>query len=1044
MILRKHRFLRSACSRWLIGNGGRTFLVLALAAPLLSVPALAQNQSPIFPTSQFTAPVGVVTALATGDFNGDGLPDQAYISVPPYSPTPTPPPTLIVLLNQGVNVPVVPVTTNSLSGCPGGSNELVAADMNKDNKLDLVLTCPAGYVAVLLGNGDGSFQNPAYYAVPGVQKLAPPVDLNGDGYLDVAASSLLGNSLALAVLLNQGSAAPGMLATAKSYAGQTQLTSGPMVTGDFNGDGKQDVVAGGTQLEVFYGNGDGTLQAVQTTTGGGNPVAGDFNHDGMTDIAYVAYPSNPSGLYSFQVLLGNANGKFTTGINLSLDYYLSGAFPFVVGPTNGGNNVNLGLVGDYTAILIGDGSGGFVFGNSYTLAGYPAATQAGSDGRTDLVMTAIPGFVVLAGNGDGTFQGVFRIPLGADYSELVNGSPNGQLVGADLNGDGLTDVLGVSGSGNLVSALDRGDGTFSPSITTTGSSLSSLATGDFNGDGKIDAVGISTTSQNSTLFFYSGNGNGTFQPSLPGLILNAPGVQVAVTGDFNGDNHLDLVVPYSANFPATGSGLIFVPGKGDGTFGSPILFSQQNALTYQQLLVADLNNDKKLDLIWNSAVYLGNGDGTFHQIPLALSGTPLVIADLNGDAIPDVVMDTGSVNIYAGNGDGTFQASPFYTASLPNQATPPPSSGSVGDVNGDGRPDLLVHHFTVNGDNMLSVFLGDGQGNFTLDSNAYYTSFFNGTSGGVLARLNNQAPKLPNDNALDYLGFSVGGVIPLLNQTNPKPTAPTPLPSSTVLSSSANTADEKQQFTLTAAVTGLNPTGTVSFVSGGTTLGTGAAVNGVATFSASFAAAGSYAVTANYAGDGNNLPSSSNPVTIMIAAPDFTVAATPASGSVSPGQSTTFTLKVSSVAGYSGTVKFSCGALPSLAACSFAPASVTPSGSAVSSTLTVTTAAASALLSPERPFGPSSPWIPAGGLAMAGVMGLAFVPGKMRRWNRQLRLLSWGFLLASLSLAIVGCGGGNSTPSNPGTPAGTYSISVSASDGAGGPQHAASISLTVQ
>jgi hypothetical protein len=102
------------------------------------------------------------------------------------------------------------------------------------------------------------------------------------------------------------------------------------------------------------------------------------------------------------------------------------------------------------------------------------------------------------------------------------------------------------------------------------------------------------------------------------------------------------------------------------------------------------------------------------------------------------------------------------------------------------------------------------------------------------------------------------------------------------------------------------------------------------------------------------------------------------------------------------------------------------------------------MLHPERPFGPSSPWIPAGGLAIAGVMGVAFSPGKMRRWNRQLRLLSWGFLLASLSLAVVGCGGGNKMTSQPGTPAGTYSISVSASDSAGGPKHGASISLTVQ
>jgi hypothetical protein len=69
-------------------------------------------------------------------------------------------------------------------------------------------------------------------------------------------------------------------------------------------------------------------------------------------------------------------------------------------------------------------------------------------------------------------------------------------------------------------------------------------------------------------------------------------------------------------------------------------------------------------------------------------------------------------------------------------------------------------------------------------------------------------------------------------------------------------------------------------------------------------------------------------------------------------------------------VKFSCGSLPSLATCSFAPASVTPSGGTpITSTLTITTAAATAMLDPDRPFGPKSPWIPAGGLALAGVIG---------------------------------------------------------------------------
>ncbi len=408
------------------------------------------------------------------------------------------------------------------------------------------------------------------------------------------------------------------------------------------------------------------MQAAQTTPGGPNLVTADFNHDGLTDIAYIQGQTE-IGLISLQVLLGNSSGKFTRGMNLPLDSWLGNPSLFIAGTTNDGSNVDLALIDNYSSILLGDGQGGFQYGNSYDSGGFPAGTETGTDGKTHLVFNTGVGFSILAGNGDGTFQGTLRILLGQGNFTTTN--IYGQFVTADLNGDGLTDVVGIGATSNLVSALGRGDGTFSSAYTVSGSSIGNLGQGDFNGDGKVDVVGISGVNQDSALAFFAGNGDGTFQPSVAAVDLTTSGALVPVSGDFNGDNHLDVIVPYALRFPAMGSGLIYVPGKGDGSFGSPVLFSQQNSSVIQGVLVGDLNNDKKLDLVWNGAVYLGSGDGTFQQAPLGISGTALAIADLNGDGIPDLLMGTGpgSGGIYAGNGDGTFQPTPFYTVPLPNQ-----------------------------------------------------------------------------------------------------------------------------------------------------------------------------------------------------------------------------------------------------------------------------------------------------------------------------------------------------------------------------------------
>ena len=783
---------------------------------------------------------------------------------------------------------------------------------------------------------------------------------------------------------------------------------------------------------MFYGNGDGTLQtqqAVQSPPGGTTFVATDLNHDGFTDVAYLTTPG--TGLpQAIQVVLGQSNGLFTVGSSLQLSASINYANLVLAGTTNSGTNINLAAIGGITTILLGDGNGGFSAGHSYAQSGNVTVEP---DGNYSLIFNTELGLI---GNGDGTFQGIPATPVGA----------NG-FVTADLNNDGLTDLVFIDSQRNLTGAIGRGDGSFTTAGQVTGAPYSGIpATGDFNSDGKIDAVAIlpgngvghgATTAQDSELFFYKGNGDGTFQPSTPGVDLQVIGASGAVTGDFNGDGKLDVVVQYNNQYasPPT-TGLVFLPGNGDGTFGTPDSFAQGTACP--NVLVADLNKDGKLDLVCGAA-FLGKGDGTFNQQPLGLVGTTLALGDLNGDGIPDIVIPVAGsqVAIYAGRGDGTFQTSPFYTTTALTQYSLPAASATIGDVNADGNPDLLIQYSSY-----VAVFLGNGQGIFTADSNTYFLSAQrtgSETTGplSVLAHLNNQAPAPASDHALDYLSFFKGAVISLLNQTNPAPSAPSPLASKISLVASLTTAAPGQQRTLTATVTGLAPTGTVSFLSGGKTLGTGSLSKGVATLSTSFAAAGSFSVTASYTGDANNLSSTSNSVAITVVAPDYTVTASPAMATITVGQSATTTLTITPVGGYNGTVKFTCGTLPAGATCTFAPATITPSGGAVTTKLTVATTATTT--SRLRPFS-----TPLQGVALAFLFILGLSPHRIRVVNH--RLLRTGLLTLVLVTSLVSLSGCNASTKTtiPGTPTGDQTIVVTAADSSGAVSHAINFQVTVQ
>jgi hypothetical protein len=154
--------------------------------------------------------------------------------------------------------------------------------------------------------------------------------------------------------------------------------------------------------------------------------------------------------------------------------------------------------------------------------------------------------------------------------------------------------------------------------------------------------------------------------------------------------------------------------------------------------------------------------------------------------------------------------------------------------------------------------------------------------------------------------------------------------------------------------------------------------------------------------------------------------------------------------GFASGVNLSCGALPSESNCVFSSQSVTPAnGQPAQVKLTISTAASSADLRRSMNNLPGRhPWLPGGAIvSLAGLIGFLRNRAAGRRYHYSLRTMSLWIIACGVGVSLIGCGGsgsGNSTPTNPGTPAGTSNITISASVSGGNSTQTANIQLTIQ
>lgn len=476
-------------------------LTLLLTWLIFAVTAVAQTPPPPSFIAKADFFVGQTpNGVAVADLNGDGIPDAVVSNHGSNN--------VSVLLGNGDGT--LQAAVNYAVGTSPSAVQI--GDFNGDGKLDLIVTNQeSSSISVLLGNGDGTFQAQKTTNLPsGSYPSAFAVgDFNDDKKLDIGVliSVPAQGTYAIAVLVGNGD---GSFQAPVNYSSGAQPSA--IQTGDFNGDGKTDLVTlnfdNGGQVSVYPGNGDGTFQsAVNTlvTAAFSTMVVADFNRDGFADVAVQGF-----------ILLGNGDGTFQTPT------------PSVLGPVSAAGDFNGdGIIdlassnGNTTTVWLGTGGGDFKQSSSFTAAGQALAVgDFSQDGKLDLISVGLAGgggnlgiASVALGRGDGTFLVSSSIPVKIP-GEV--GTPI-FLTSADFNGDSKPDIAAlvqVRNDLDVVAILPGdGNGVFQPAILTRihTTSAVSITAADLNKDGKLDLV---VADSDGNFIVLLGKGDGTFEPEV--------------------------------------------------------------------------------------------------------------------------------------------------------------------------------------------------------------------------------------------------------------------------------------------------------------------------------------------------------------------------------------------------------------------------------------------------------------------------------------------------------------------------------------------------
>ncbi|CAF4176589.1 unnamed protein product, partial [Adineta steineri] len=516
---------------------------------------------------------------------------------------------------------------------------------------------------------------------------------------------------------------------------------------DFNNDNLPDIVDNTTfKDQITYSTGSGSLPYAVCVA--------DFNHDQQIDIAVANYGANNIGIF-----LAKSNGTFITQITFSTGS--SHPLWIAVGDMNNDKQLDI-VVANYgtddIGILFGDGLGNFAtpktFSTGYDSVPYSlVVSDLNNDNKLDIIVAnhGTNNVGIFVGHGNGTFEAQVIISTGYEsqpYSVAVD----------DLNNDTYMDIVVACSSLNTINVLlGFGNGSFTIPYkysTNNNSFPLSIVIGDFDNDTQLDIAVANYQSESVGIFFGYGNGFFTDQMIFFSVTYNFNPYSIA-TGDFNGDNRLDIaVVNYDYNY------VDIVLTYRNYSFLSQNTYSTGTQSSPYSVAVADFNNDKQLDIVVandganNIGIFFGYGNGTFSTQMTYSTGDnsqpfSVTIGDFNNDQQLDIVVAnsrTSNIGIFLSYGNGTFSSQTTYSTG----SNSGPVDIAAGDFNNDGQLDIaVVNYYGFN----IGIFLGYGNGTFS-SQQTYPTGYQSYPRSIAIGDFN-------NDSGLDiivvnYLGSNMG------------------------------------------------------------------------------------------------------------------------------------------------------------------------------------------------------------------------------------------------------------------------------------------------